>query len=81
MSLTFTQVLGIVLWNFITIVHYMAPQFTYPIFPKDFDIYPKGFRISLVPRPSCFVVQFAFIIIHENRRAAKNGEGLGTLIT
>ena len=38
---------------------------------------------SLVPRPTpfFFVLRFAFSIIHGGGRAAKNGEGLGTLTT
>ena len=37
---------------------------------------------SLVPRsPPFFVLWFALGIIHESGRAAKNGEGLGILIT
>ena len=76
MSLTFTQVLGIVLWNFITMVHYMAPQFTYPIFPKDFDIYPPDIiHVISVPRPSPFfaALPFSCIICKLNNKTGRPG--------
>ena len=36
---------------------------------------------SLIPRPPPFYLPFAFTIIHGSGRLAKNGEGLGALIT
>ena len=37
--------------------------------------------VSLVPRPPLFVLQFTFSVIRRSRRAIKNVEDLGTLIT
>ena len=43
---------------------------------------PVHCTVNLVPRPPpFFVLQFVFSTKHGSRRAAKNGEGLGTLIT
>ena len=44
-----------------------------------FDILAACLYTNLVSRPLVFVFQFAFSIIQKNERAAKNGEGLGTL--
>ena len=44
------------------------------LFPKDFDIYPKGFRISLVPKPLLFCCS---VCVHYNTRKQKSGEKRG----